>query len=164
MRRIDALLADYGSSHRTRGNLACHVAGITLIVFGVLVMLHAVRLFGPWTAGEAAVAAGSLYYLSLDVPLGLATSAALVALDLAARAMPRWGWGAAAFVVGWIFQGIGHAVYEKKSPAFFRNLLHLLVGPAYLVNEALGIRRRTPSPAAPPVSRIAPAGINKKSS
>jgi uncharacterized membrane protein YGL010W len=161
MRRIDALLADYGSSHRTRGNLSCHAVGITLIVFGALVMLHAVRLFGPWTAGEAAVAAGSLYYLSLDVPLGLATSAALVVLDLAARAVPRWGWGVAAFVVGWIFQGFGHAVYEKKSPAFFRNLTHLLVGPAYLVNEALRLRRPSPGP---PVSRIAPAAVNKKSS
>ena len=140
------------------------MVGITLIVFGTLVMLHAVRLFGPWTAGEAAVAAGSLYYLSLDVPLGLAAAAALVALDLAARPVPRWGWGAAAFVAGWIFQGIGHAVYEKKSPAFFRNLVHLLVGPAYLVNEALGIRRRRLSPAAPPVGGAAPAAVNKKSS
>ncbi len=42
--------------------------------------------------------------------------------------------------MGWIFQGIGHAVYEKRSPAFLRNLVHLLVGPAFLVNEALRIR------------------------
>jgi uncharacterized membrane protein YGL010W len=158
MRRIDALLADYGSSHRTRGNLACHAVGITLIVFGVLVMLQAVPLSGPWTLGEAAVAVASLVYLSLDVPLGLATVAALVILDRGARTMPGWGWGAAAFVVGWIFQGIGHAVYERNSPAFLRNLVHLLVGPAFLVNELFGIRRR---PAADSVSatagRAAPA-------
>jgi uncharacterized membrane protein YGL010W len=48
--------------------------------------------------------------------------------------------GAAAFVLGWIFQAVGHAVYEKNSPAFFRNLVHLLVGPAYLVNKVLRIR------------------------
>ena len=42
--------------------------------------------------------------------------------------------------MGWIFQGIGHAVYEKRSPAFLRNLVHLLVGPAFLVNEALHVR------------------------
>jgi uncharacterized membrane protein YGL010W len=86
------------------------------------------------------VAAGSLYYLSLDVPLGLATTAALVALDLAARSVPRWSWGAAAFAVGWVFQAIGHAAYEKKSPAFFRSLVHLLVGPAFLVNELVRAR------------------------
>jgi len=43
MKRIDVLLADYGSHHTTRGNLACHVAGISLIVFGILAMpQHAV--------------------------------------------------------------------------------------------------------------------------
>ncbi|HEY1250162.1 MAG TPA: Mpo1-like protein [Thermoanaerobaculia bacterium] len=152
MRRIDALLADYGSSHRTRGNLICHAVGITLIVFGVLVMLRTFRVAGPWTAAEPVLALVAAVYVLLDVPLGLATVAVLVLLDLAARAVPHWGWGAAAFVVGWIFQGIGHAVYEKKSPAFLRNLAHLLVGPAFLVNEALRIHRP------------APAALNKKSS
>jgi len=155
MRRIDALLADYGSSHRTRGNIACHALGITLIVFGVLVMLHGIRITGPWTASEALLVAVSLYYLALDVPLGLATAAAAITLDLAARAVPRWEWGAAAFVVGWIFQGIGHAVYEKKSPAFLRNLVHLLVGPAFLVNELFHLRP-VPETLSAPAGRAAP--------
>ena len=64
MRRIDALLADYASSHRTRGNLACHAVGITLIVFGVLSMLHAIPLRGPWTASEALLAAAFLVYMT----------------------------------------------------------------------------------------------------
>jgi len=145
MRRIDALLADYGSYHRARGNLLCHAAGITLIVFGVLSMLHAIPLFGPWTASEALLAAAFLYYLTLDVPLAFAVLLAAVALDLAARAAGRWPWGAAAFVAGWMFQTIGHAIYEKNSPAFFRNLVHLLTGPIYLVNEALHLRRRAPA-------------------
>lgn len=147
MRRIDALLGDYGASHRARGNLLCHAAGITLIVFGVLSMLHAIRIAGPWTGSEALLAASFLFYLTLDVPLALAVLAAAVGLDLAARAAGGWGWGVAAFLLGWVFQAVGHAVYEKTSPAFFRNLVHLLVGPAYLVNEALRIRK------APPVSR-----------
>ncbi|HEY2796358.1 MAG TPA: Mpo1-like protein [Thermoanaerobaculia bacterium] len=149
MRRIDALFADYGSSHRARGNLACHAVGITLIVFGVLAMLASLRLGGSWTAAELLVGAAALAYLALDLPLGLATVGGLVLLDLAAHVAGSWRWGLAAFVVGWIFQAIGHAVYEKNSPAFFRNLVHLLVGPAFLVNEALRIHR--PSPDAPPV-------------
>jgi len=60
MRRIDALLADYGSSHRTRGNLACHAVGITLIVFGTLAMLDAVRLSGWWTAAEVLIGAAAI--------------------------------------------------------------------------------------------------------
>ncbi len=141
MKRVDALLADYGSYHRARGNLACHAVGIPLIVFGILCFLRVVRLPLPgWTASEAAVAAAILFYASLDVPLALAMAVPLVLLDLAARATGSWKAGLAAFVAGWVFQGIGHARYEKNSPAFFRNLLHLLVGPLYLINELVRLR------------------------
>jgi uncharacterized membrane protein YGL010W len=153
MRRIEALLADYGAHHRTRGNLACHAAGITLIVFGALSMLHAIPIRGVFTGSEALLAFAFLFYVTLDVPLALAVVGVAAGLDLLARALGRPAWGAAAFVLGWIFQAIGHAVYEKNSPAFFRNLVHLLVGPAYLVNEALGIRRRRFPGATRPVSR-----------
>jgi uncharacterized membrane protein YGL010W len=161
MRRIDALLADYGSSHETRGNVLCHAVGITLIVFGTLAVLATVRLGGGWTAAEGLVAVAALAYVALDPLLGLATVAAAILLDLAAHAVASWRWGVAAFVVGWIFQGIGHAVYEKKSPAFLRNLVHLLVGPAFLVNEALRVRRIAPDAG---VNGTAPAAFNKKSS
>jgi hypothetical protein len=36
VKRVDALLTDYGSHHRTRGNLVCHAFGVTLIVFGII--------------------------------------------------------------------------------------------------------------------------------
>ena len=138
--RIDALFAEYGAAHRARGNVACHTAGITLIVFGILSLAHAVRLAGGWTGSEAVVALAGAAYLALDVPLGIAMIGAAVLADLAARAVDDPRVGGAAFVLGWIFQAIGHAVYEKNSPAFFRNLVHLLVGPAYLVNKVLRIR------------------------
>jgi uncharacterized membrane protein YGL010W len=141
-RSLDALLEEYESHHRARGNRVCHAFGITLIVFGILSMLQLVRIAGPWTAAEVLVAAAAVFYVSRDPLLGLATTAAGALLDVAARAIGDWRIGAAAFALGWVFQGIGHAVYEKSSPAFFRNLVHLLVGPAFLVNEATGIRRR----------------------
>ncbi|MGZ3461157.1 MAG: Mpo1-like protein, partial [Archangium sp.] len=34
-------------------------------------------------------------------------------------------------VVGWLVQLAGHAVWEKKSPSFFTNLVHALVGPLF---------------------------------
>ncbi len=140
MRRVDALLSDYAGAHRTRGNLVCHAIGITLIVFGTLSILQAVPIAGAWTAGEALVGLSLLYYCTLDVPLALAVLAAAALIDLLARAIASWRIGLAVFAAGWVFQGIGHAVYEKGRPAFFRNLLHLLTGPAFLVNEALHIR------------------------
>jgi uncharacterized membrane protein YGL010W len=82
-----------------------------------------------------------LYYLTLDVLLALGMLVAFGAIDLVARAAGGWRLGLAAFVVGWIFQAVGHAVYEKNRPAFFKNLLHLLVGPLFLMNELLKVRR-----------------------
>lgn len=143
MKRVDDLLSDYGSHHSTRGNLVCHAFGVTLIVFGILSMLAELRV-GPLTAGEILIAVVVLYYATLDLPLAGAMLAAFAVLDLAARAVGDWRVGLAAFLVGWVFQAIGHAVYEKNRPAFFKNLQHLLVGPLFLVNELLKVRRIAP--------------------
>jgi len=145
MKRVDALLSDYGAHHRTRGNLVCHAFGITLISFGIVSLLGRLS-FGRWNVAEALIAGVVLYYATLDLPLARAMLAVFVLLDLAARAVGDWRIGAAAFVAGWIFQAIGHAVYEKNRPAFFRNRLHLLVGPLFLVNELLRLRRVAPLP------------------
>lgn len=53
----------------------------------------------------------------------------------------NWRWALALFIVGWIFQFIGHAI-EGNQPAFFRNPVYLLVGPMWVVRraaEALGL-------------------------
>ena len=144
MKRVDDLLSDYGAHHHTRGNLVCHAFGVTLIVFGILSMLAELRV-GPLTAGEILIALVVLYYATLDLPLSGAMLAAFAVLDLAARAVENWRLGLAAFVVGWVFQAVGHAVYEKNRPAFFKNLQHLLVGPMFLVNELLRVRRVAPA-------------------
>jgi len=143
VRKVDALFADYASHHRAKGNLVCHAFGITLIVFGILEMLLMLRLPGaaPWTAAEILIAATFLFDLTLDASLALAMLAELALLDLAARAAADWRVGLAVFVLGWVFQGVGHARFEKNRPAFFKNLAHLLVGPLFLLNELLHVRR-----------------------
>ena len=117
--------------------------GSRLIVFGLLSFLARVPLVGVWTASELLVVLAFGFYSALDFPLALAVLGYASILDVAARAAGSWPLGLAAFAAGWVLQGIGHAVYEKNRPAFLRNLVHLLVGPAYLVAEALGIRRAT---------------------
>ncbi|PYQ19595.1 MAG: hypothetical protein DMF81_21345, partial [Acidobacteria bacterium] len=77
------------------------------------------------------------YYLTLDAALAgimLGASALLVALG---RPLPP-GLALVLFVLGWVLQFVGHYVYEKRSPAFFRNLAHLLVGPLWIVAKAVG--------------------------
>lgn len=142
MRRVDALLSDYASFHRTRGNLVCHAFGITLIVFGILSMLLAIPLpVDSFTVAEILIAAGVLFYVTLDVTLAAAMLAELALLDLVARAVGDWRMGLAAFALGWVFQTIGHARFEKNRPAFFKNLAHLMVGPLFLANELFRIRK-----------------------
>jgi len=149
MNRVDLLLAEYGSYHRTRGNLVCHSFGITLIVYGILAFLQLIPLpLSGVTAAELLIAGAFVFYLFLDVPLAFAILVAVGLLDVIGRAISDWRIGLAAFLLGWVLQGIGHAVFEKNKPAFFRNLVHLMVGPLFLVNELLRIRGARQAPVA----------------
>jgi uncharacterized membrane protein YGL010W len=150
MKHVDELLADYAAYHRTRGNIICHFIGIPFIIFGIFSLLQLLR-FGmisglPLTAAEVFIAIVTIYYFTLDAKLGIGMMITSGIIDAAAHAINDWRIGLAVFVFGWIFQGVGHAVYEKRSPAFLKNLLHLLVGPIFLVNEVLNIRERGDSP------------------
>jgi uncharacterized membrane protein YGL010W len=49
----------------------------------------------------------------------------------------NWRWALALFVGGWVLQFVGHFI-EGNQPAFFRNPVHLLVGPLWLARRALG--------------------------
>jgi len=133
-------LDEYAGYHQTTGNELCHYVGIPSIVAGSATLLGLVRLatFGGFTLTLAEVVAAAIvvYYVLSARLLGLATSLVLVLLVAAGRALPLWA-GLAIFVVGWIFQGVGHAAFEHRSPAFMRNLLHLLVGPAWIVERVL---------------------------
>ena len=81
----------------------------------------------------------SVVYLWLDARLGAALLAVTLLLYLGARLL-AWPVALGLFGVGWIFQFIGHGLYEKRSPAFFGNLTHLLVGPLWVLNHAVRIR------------------------
>jgi uncharacterized membrane protein YGL010W len=48
-----------------------------------------------------------------------------------------WRWAVALFVVGWIFQFIGH-YYEKKPPEFFKDWRFLFVGLRWWVAKLRG--------------------------
>jgi uncharacterized membrane protein YGL010W len=147
MKKVDSLLADYAFYHRTRGNKVCHFIGIPLIMYSLFLLLRSVVLVETITAAELLIAVSVAYYLTLDPKLAFGMLGVASLLDLAAWKSADLRIGIAAMVIGWIFQGIGHAVYEKRSPAFLRNLLHLLVGPLFLLNEVWHVRRVTPASA-----------------
>jgi uncharacterized membrane protein YGL010W len=130
---------DYAAFHRTAGNKACHALGIPLIVLSSLALLAQVPLFSilgfTVTLAEASIALFTVYYLTLDLALGAVMLTAYVVLDALGRALPPWP-ALALFVGGWILQGVGHYVYEKNSPAFFRSFVHLAVGQLWILAKA----------------------------
>ncbi|MDD5543401.1 MAG: DUF962 domain-containing protein [Acidobacteriia bacterium] len=53
----------------------------------------------------------------------------------------NWRIGLALFVIGWIFQFVGHFI-EGNQPAFFKNPVYLLMGPWFVIQKAFsGLRR-----------------------
>jgi uncharacterized membrane protein YGL010W len=75
----------------------------------------------------------------------------MIGIPLIIVALPLFllSWRAALllFIIGWVFQFIGHAI-EGNQPAFFRNPIYLLVGPWWLVRraaEAIGLLPSAPA-------------------
>ena len=129
-----ALSADYAEYHRAPGNRFCHAVGIPLIVYAVV----------AWSRIGSSFPIAALVlplYFRWDARVGALMTAFIAASALVAALAPAWtSW--AAFIVGWAFQFYGHAVYEKKSPAFAKNLSHLLIGPAWVATKLAGLDRR----------------------
>lgn len=132
---------DYAAFHKTAGNRACHSFGIPLIVLGSLSLLARVPLFTAFgfgvTLAEVLILLFVAYYLTLDVALATWMLAAYAVLNVAGRFIPPMA-ALGLFVFGWILQGVGHWVYEKNSPAFFRNFVHLAVGQLWILAKAVG--------------------------
>ena len=138
---LRAHFVDYAAFHGTAGNRACHYVGIPLIVLSLFGLLAQVPLFSALgftvTLAEALIVLATAYYLTLDAALAVLMLVVSVLLAAAGRwlGVPA---SAALFVLGWVLQLVGHYVYEKKSPAFFRNLTHLMVGPLWILAKATG--------------------------
>jgi uncharacterized membrane protein YGL010W len=138
---LQAQFADYATFHGTPGNKACHYVAVPLIVLTVFALLAQVELatVGGFTVtlAEVVIVLVTAYYLTLDRPLALLMLGASVLFAWAGRFIPPMI-ALALFVGAWVLQFIGHYVYEHRSPAFFRNLTHLLVGPLWVLAKVTG--------------------------
>jgi len=140
------LMCQYADYHRDRRNIVTHFVGIPLIVFAIGVLLARVPLH--WGGHESHLgwlfwAVSTAWYLSRGaLTLGLATAlsiAFLMALATPFATLPGGSWlsvGLGSFFIGWVFQFVGH-YYEGRKPAFVDDLVGLLVGPMFVVGEAL---------------------------
>ena len=145
-------LAQYGAYHRDPRNIVTHFIGIPMIVLavGILLSRPTLGMLAGWSVSPLwlVIAASGVFYLRLDLRLGLVMALILLLTAIAgqwcaAQSTAVWlGWGLGLFVIGWVIQFVGH-YYEGKKPAFVDDLTGLIVGPLFLVAEAaflLGLR------------------------
>ena len=146
MRNATELLSQYAEYHRDRRNIATHLVGVPMIVFGVGVLLArpAFALGGlALSPAWLVFALTAAWYLTrCDLVIGAAVSAVVGVLMLLAQGVAysstaSWlAWGVGAFVVGWVIQFVGH-YFEGRKPVFVDDLAGLLVGPMFVTAEVL---------------------------
>lgn len=148
MRKIDALLSEYGESHQNETNKAIHWICVPLIFFSVVGLIASIPSgmlttflgdspYANWATVVLVLAI--IYYVSLSITLSLGMmlfaaaciflASKLAQLDVA----PLWLLSLIIFIVAWIGQFYGHKV-EGKKPSFLKDLQFLLIGPAWLMH------------------------------
>ena len=147
--KLENLLNEYASDHTHPKNIATHKIGVPLVLFHIIAMLDWIHLTPSivvHTAGDGlwALSVGHIFalavfswYMTLSVQLGLYVAIASLAC-FAIAPYTSWAVVIGITVVAWFLQILGHAVYEKKSPAFLRNLIQILVGPLFFAAVLTG--------------------------
>ncbi|HBZ44327.1 MAG TPA: hypothetical protein DEO85_09800 [Maritimibacter sp.] len=139
MRKVDALLSEYGESHQDPTNKKVHWVCVPIIFLCVMALIYAI----PPVAGvnllwPVAIAA-LVYYAFLSLPLALGFVVVLGIGYVLIQALetvvplPIWATALILFVLAWIGQFWGHKV-EGKKPSFFKDVQFLLIGPAWLMS------------------------------
>ena len=146
--RLAQAFEEYDSFHRNPMNKITHYFGITMIVIGLLGLLGQI-IIGPdeltgteyfrFDGGILLIGFAWLVYLYLDWKIAVPFLFVILGLYFLGLALPT-PVNITFFIVGWILQAVGHYVFEKKSPAFFRNATHLLIGPLWIFARLIHYR------------------------
>ena len=151
MKTLEDQMSFYAAYHQDARNKATHFVGVPLIAFSLMIPLGWLRadLGGyPLSAALVVTAVLLVYYLVLDIPLGLAMSIVFALMLWGAEPLSQASLGTSAawflvlFVGGWALQLWGH-VYEGRKPALVDNLFQVFVAPIFLAAEvffALGYK------------------------
>ncbi len=154
MKTATQWLDEYGESHQNPTNKLIHWWCVPAIFWSVALLLWSIpvpevmRVHPLLNWATVSLALVMVFYLltSVSLSIGMLIFSGLVigATHLVAESgvIEPWVLGTAIFVVAWILQFIGHNI-EGKKPSFFKDILFLLVGPAWLMGfiyKKLGIK------------------------
>lgn len=152
MIKLERLLSQYAAYHLNHKNILTHFIGIPFIVFSILCLTARVGFIGvgiELTLALGLIVVTSIYYLSLDRIFAFIMLVILLAMYPLALKIAHLDWmlwlslSIGIFVVGWLFQFVGH-FYEKKKPAFTDDIIGLAIGPLFVLAEMifmLGFRK-----------------------
>lgn len=140
---IHKKIIEFARYHQSFGNRVCHYVGIPLITIAVLGALASVEF--TIIIGERSIIIDLalillIVTLVIDLSLSKSIAAGVFIAGLTAYAIARQLSVSVLiiiFIIGWIMQITGHRYYERNNPAFTDNLVHLFVGPRWLINELL---------------------------
>ncbi len=142
-RPIQSLFDEYGESHRNTVNVTVHWIAVPLIYFSIVGLLMCIpsptgECAGRYLWALLALLAAWLYYASRSLTISLGMALFSMACVAAAAWLdghapwPLWAISLGIFALAWVAQFIGHGI-EGKKPSFLKDLLFLLIGPAWLM-------------------------------
>ena len=141
-------IAEYSESHRNPTNKLLHWVCVPAIMWSVLAFLWSIPVpeamqFHPWVNWATLfVVVAQLFYITFGFAIFATMLLVSVAMLLLAAWLEQvapfalWQIALVVFIIAWIGQFIGHHI-EGKKPSFFKDLLFLLVGPAWEANYFL---------------------------
>ena len=139
-------LAAYAQYHRDPHNCATHFVGIPMLFLAVIIPLEALRI--PIVHHQVPLAMilmlpAIVGWIWLDLGVGAALLLLLFPLFVIAALVVRhglllmWSTTALLFAVGWLFQLLGHSIFECRRPAFVDDLSLTVIGPMFIVAKWL---------------------------
>jgi uncharacterized membrane protein YGL010W len=142
----DQWFAEYGESHQDDTNELIHWICVPVIFISVMGLVWslpvpaAITAHARWFNWLHLLLLPALgFYFRLSVPLAFGllafVSAGYCLIEVIALfcPIPVWKVCLTAFVLAWVGQFIGHKI-EGKKPSFFKDVVFLLIGPAWLLH------------------------------
>jgi uncharacterized membrane protein YGL010W len=142
----DQWFAEYGESHQDDTNELIHWICVPVIFFSVMGLIWSIPVPAavagalPWfNWSHPVMLAALVFYFRLSVMLAfgllgfMSACYFLIEWQAILAWRPVWQVSLALFVVAWIGQFIGHKI-EGKKPSFFKDVVFLLIGPAWLLH------------------------------
>ncbi len=142
----DQWFAEYGESHQDDTNELIHWICVPIICFSVMGLIWSLPVPAPLAAAlpwfnwlHPVLLAALAFYFRLSVPLAFGLLAfisacyCVIELVFMLSRVPAWKIFLGLFVLAWIGQFIGHKI-EGRKPSFFKDVVFLLIGPAWLMH------------------------------